>query len=502
MVTKRGSNRHNTLNGTNGNDSLFGLGGDDMLRGKGGNDRLDGGTGNDTLDGGKGADKMKGGDGNDTYIVDNAGDRVTESTGQGTDIVKSSVTHTLSANVENLILTGAAAINGSGNTGANVLTGNAAANVFAGEGGNDTYIGGGGFDIVSYAPASSRVEVYAYSAAPPPNAGDALGDTLNSIEGLIGSAFDDYLALDFANPLGGFADGGTGNDQIDGTEFSDTLIGGAGHDKLFGLEQHDSLTGGDGDDELYGNTGDDTLDGGNNNDQLFGGSNADSLTGGAGNDTLDGGTGADMMSGGDGSDVYFADDASDTVSENLNEGGSDEVRTTLATYVLPSNVEVLNFIGAGNFTGTGNGLVNGIGGSAGDDTLSGGGGADRIYGAGGQDTLNGGSEADTFLFISVSDSAPGARDIIADFSQADADKIDLSLTDANNVSVGDQSFFFIGNLTFTGGVHSPDGEVRYFYDNLNDWTVIEVNLDDGGATADMAIRLVGNITLTAADFNL
>ena len=47
-----------------------------------------GGAGNDTLDGGAGADTMIGGAGNDTYVVDNAGDVVTEKSGEGTDTIR------------------------------------------------------------------------------------------------------------------------------------------------------------------------------------------------------------------------------------------------------------------------------------------------------------------------------------------------------------------------------------------------------------------------------
>ena len=67
---------------------------------------------------------MRGGPGNDTYLVDNTGDVVTENSNEGTDTVQSSITYTLGANVENLTLTGTAAINGTGNALDNVLFGN------------------------------------------------------------------------------------------------------------------------------------------------------------------------------------------------------------------------------------------------------------------------------------------------------------------------------------------------------------------------------------------
>jgi Ca2+-binding RTX toxin-like protein len=109
---------------------------------------LTGSAGNDTLNGGVGADTMVGGIGNDTYIVDNQADAITENLGEGTDSVQSSVSYILSDHIENLTLTGKAAINGTGNNQANTITGNAAANTLSGGQGTDTLNGGAGNDTL------------------------------------------------------------------------------------------------------------------------------------------------------------------------------------------------------------------------------------------------------------------------------------------------------------------------------------------------------------------
>ena len=119
-----------------------------VINGGAGADIVTTGAGADTLNGGAGADTMVGGLGNDTYVVDNAGDVVTEAAGVGSgiDTVQSSVTYTLGDNVENLTLTGTANINGTGNGDANVITGNSGNNILVGGGGDDTLDGGAGAD--------------------------------------------------------------------------------------------------------------------------------------------------------------------------------------------------------------------------------------------------------------------------------------------------------------------------------------------------------------------
>jgi Ca2+-binding RTX toxin-like protein len=130
------------VNGASGNDTITGNSQANTLSGGDGNDSLDGGAENDVLDGGSGNDTLIGGLGNDIYIVDWAGDVVVETSTLTTEIdtVRSAVSYTLGANLENLTLTGSTATTATGNQLNNIITGNSLNNTLTGGAGVDTFV--------------------------------------------------------------------------------------------------------------------------------------------------------------------------------------------------------------------------------------------------------------------------------------------------------------------------------------------------------------------------
>jgi Ca2+-binding RTX toxin-like protein len=135
-----------------------------VLIGNGAANVFTGAAGNDKLDGGVGADLLIGGLDNDTYVVDSSGDVVDETGGTGKDTVQSFISYKLVESakllgaVENLTLLGTAAINGTGNTLANVLTGNSGVNKLNGAGGNDVLRGGKGKDVLTGGDGNDRFD--------------------------------------------------------------------------------------------------------------------------------------------------------------------------------------------------------------------------------------------------------------------------------------------------------------------------------------------------------
>jgi Ca2+-binding RTX toxin-like protein len=152
---------------------------------------------------------------------------------------------------------------------------------------------------------------------------------------------------------------------------------------------------------------------------FLGGQKADKLTGTSGPDLIDGGGGGDTMSGGAGDDTYVVDNAKDVVVEGAG-AGVDTVRTSLASYTLPANVENLQLTAAKGQKAMGNGLDNILTSNHGSATLNGGGGDDILISSGGKDVLTGGPGHDVFQFAAL----PAAAAQITDFTQGE-DVLDL-----------------------------------------------------------------------------
>ncbi|WP_395707835.1 nidogen-like domain-containing protein [Reyranella sp.] len=365
------------------------------------------------LDGGQSDDAMAGGKGDDIYIVDHAEDAAVETAGEGTDLVKSSVTFTLGNNVENLTLTGNDDINGTGNDLDNIITGNGAANRLDGKGGSDKLDGGDGADTYVIDDPGDEVIYINEKAGPDVDTVESSITFVLPGSKLLGVGFIENLTLvgtadidgggnDFDNVI----TGNSGNNTLEGQLGNDTFFGGAGDD-IYGVDAVGDLV------VENPNEGNDTVVSGvdytlgDNVENL-------SLTGkairGNGNalnnvifgqyeseidNILNGGAGLDTMRGFGGNDTYFVDIPEDIIIEDLpganvggaivTGGGFDTVFATVS-YKLSEGLEALVLVGSKALVGIGNATVNVITGNEFANILDGGADADEMIGGKGDDT--------------------------------------------------------------------------------------------------------------------
>jgi len=439
-----------TITGSSGNNTITPTATNIALQTTALNDTIFALAGNDIIDGGAGADYMDGGTGDDIYFVDQYSDdgislnddQVIEAAGAGVDLVNSTVSYTLTANVENLTLLGSAAINGTGNDLANIITGNNANNILSGGLGDDTLNGGDGNDTLLGGAGADRLDggtgadVMTGGADNDIYIVDTYSDDGNS-------ANDDQVievaggGIDTVNASVSFVLGSevenltlTGTAAINGTgnNLANVLTGNSAANTLLGLDGNDTINGNAGEDTIRGGNGNDTINGGADNDSIFGDAGIDSLLGAAGNDLLDGG--------------------------------------------------------------------------AGNDTLNGQSGSDTIIGGLGRDSLNGGTEADIFRF-NFGDTTTNSTtiDIITDFTTG-SDKIDLDFVNGG-ISAAAYSEGLIATNSFTDALASAQAmlsggkSVAFVAGSTDGWLFWDTN---GDGVIDQSILLKGVGSLGGFDF--
>ena len=420
-----GGSADDTLQGSDDDNLLIGGAGNDLIEGRGGDDTLEGGSGDDYLSGGDGLDQVSYASATTGVTVDLALAGSQDTLGAGKDVLKGveGITGSNSNDIlygdasDNLLIGGGGndSILGrdgndliSGDAGNDTIDGGAGDDVIDGGLGNDIITGGAGSDTVAYASATTGVAVDLALIVQQDTVGAGL-DTLQGIENIVGSEYDDTLK---GNQDDNIVAGGAGNDSIDGLAGNDLLQGDAGNDTILGGAGDDILSGGLGDDTLDGVSGQDAVSyvdatsgvtvnlsvagaqdtgsqgldtlanivnivGSNYDDRLIGNAEANILMGQAGDDIIEGGAGDDVIIGGEGIDMVSYALATTPVFVNLG---------------LTWRQETGDSTGWDDITGVegiiGSSYNDELTGNDEDNILIGGLGADRMDGGGGIDTVS------------------------------------------------------------------------------------------------------------------
>ena len=414
-----------------------------------------------------------------------------------------------------------------GGIGNDTLRGTFYGDTLQGGQGADRLLGGAGNDTASYAGSTAAVTVNLATKAA--SGGDATGDTLDSIENVIGSGLNDTLtgneAGNVIQGLGGLDTirGAGGNDAIFGGDGGGTFYGDAGNDRIDGGADSDTIHGGAGDDDLrggngaantiYGEDGKDLILGGNGIDKLYGGADNDTMeagngAGAGGTDILDGGTGADNMTSGAGAGYFYVDNAGDMIADGF-DGDGDRVLTSVS-YVLTTFAHIERFTttsstGTGAVNLTGNEYVQTIQGNAGANVINGKGGADTMQGLGGNDTYyvdnsndkviegaNGGTLDRVFASTSYALGAGVQVEFLAPVDTTATLALNFFGNEFAQTIRGDAGSNYLDGMAGADTLQGFQGDDEYFVDNAGD-RIIEVA---GQGTADRVTAFV-SYTLTA-----
>ncbi|HYC48126.1 MAG TPA: hypothetical protein VED01_21845 [Burkholderiales bacterium] len=445
-----GSSASDLLFGDGNGNNLAGVDGNDFIDGRGGDDGLLGGNGDDTLTGGTGADRLDGGAGIDAASYGTAAGAVlanlldhSANTGDAAGDSYLGIENLVGSNFDDVLIGSSTDNEIRGGQGHDYVQGRAGADTLFGLSGDDRLEGGAGADVL-HGGAGEDYAAYYYATAGvtadllrrATNTGDAAGDAYVSIEGVIGTRFEDVLyGDDDANTIAGL-------------EGADVLVGRGGDDILSGME---------GDDYLQG---------------LAGG---DHLHGGAGSDRLEGGAGADGLDGGDGSDYAAYYYAASAVHADLLDPASNTGAAAGDQYVSVEGIIASVFADVLLGDGGRNNLV----GLGGDDAISGRGGDDVLQGMDGADTLDGNAGADRLSGEAGDDTFVLRR------SEANGDAIiDFA---GNGAALGDR-------LLFSGYGTASEGATLTRIDPVH-WRI-----DSADGTVHDVFTLLNGAAIHASDY--
>ena len=404
------SNIENII-GSDYNDSITGDDNDNVINGGGGRDTIDGGGGRDTIDGGGGSDTVSYQSSTEGVNVNLATDTHSGGDAQGDSL----------SNIENII----------GSDYSDSLTGDDNDNVINAGEGADTIDGGEGVDTISYESSTQAVNINL--ATNTHSGGDAEGDSLVSIENIIGSDYNDTLIGDSYDNI---ISGGRGADNINAGEGSDTIDGGEGIDTVSYENSSQAVNinlatnthrGGDAQDDSLVSI--ENIIGSSYDDDLIGDDNDNVINAGGGSDTIDGGEGADTIDGGEGVDTISYESSTQAVNINLasnTHSGGDAQDDSL--------VSIENIIGSD--------YDDDLIGDDNNNVINAGEGSDNIDGGEGADTIDGGEGVDT---ISYENSSQAVNINLATNTHSGGDAQDDSLVSIENIIGSDYNDTLIGD---------------------------------------------------------
>jgi len=374
--------------------------------------------GNDTLASNAAVDTLVGGSGNEIFVINNSADVVQDTSTTAANTALSSVNYTLVANVNTLVLTGTAALQGTANAGTDTLVSNSGVDTLVGGAGNDTFIVSNALDVVQ----------------------DTVSNTTNLIQSSVNYTLPtnvNALTLTGTNSLSATGNaaaniitGNSGNDTLTAGSGAATLIGGTGNDLFIVNSSSDAVVN-------TATTANDTLQSSISN-RLTANVNALVLTGtgnltgtaNSANDILVSNSGVDTLVGGSGNDLFIINNSADVIQ---NATAGDTIESSV-NYTLPANINSVVLIGNGNISATGNGNS---------DTLMAGTGTDTLVAGTGSATLIGGAGSDTFV---VDRSSDVVQDSVTTTSNTILSSVSFSLP----VNVDALTLMGSANLTATG----------------------------------------------------